>query len=237
MVVALCEVIREGGSKSVHSSKFHSTLLSTFFVMLEVLLHLRILNWHLMDAIQMAAKAGSTRTNAQDDNDRGSEEVGMSDIATFLSKAVEPPKASAIFSAIEVLQQLGAIDQLENLTPLGRTLTKLTVHPRFGKMLVYGVLLGCLDPLLTIAAGACFRDPFVSPVARREEADRVRESFGVGVAYGSDQLALVNAFEQWVLANSVQQGYIFCDKSFLAPMTMRLIAGLMNGTLSLENTM
>ncbi|CAM6094943.1 unnamed protein product [Calypogeia fissa] len=152
--------------------------------------------------------------------------TGMGDIATFLSKAMQPPKGAAVHAAINVLQQLGAIDEYQNLTNLGKTLAKLAVHPRFGKMLVFGALLGCLDPLLTIAAAACFRDPFVSPVARREEADRIRESFAVGPAYGSDQLVLVVAFEQWLAAHSIGQGSSFCEANFLAPMTMRLIAGM-----------
>lgn len=173
----------------------------------------------------MAAKAGSS-TTPPEVSLRGMEIGGMSDIATFLSKALQPPRATFVYAAIQVLQELGAIDETENLTALGKTLAKLTVHPRFGKMLVYGALLGCLDPLLTIAAAACFRDPFVSPVARRDEADRMRESFGVGVAYGSDQLALVNAYEQWVSAKSANQGQFFCERSFLAPLTMRLIAGM-----------
>ncbi|KAL3690709.1 hypothetical protein R1sor_004360 [Riccia sorocarpa] len=152
--------------------------------------------------------------------------TGISDIATFLSKAIQPPKSSAVHAAIKVLQQLGAIDQNQNLTNLGKTLAKLAVHPRFGKMLVYGALLGCLDPLLTIAAAACFRDPFVVPVSRREEADKMHESFARGPAYGSDQLVLVSAFNQWVMANSMGLGNSFCDAHFLAPMTMRLIAGM-----------
>ncbi|KAG0582274.1 hypothetical protein KC19_3G048000 [Ceratodon purpureus] len=152
--------------------------------------------------------------------------VGTNGIATFLSKAIQPPTAFSVYAAIQVLQQLGAIDQFENLTPLGRALARLTVHPRFGKMLVYGALLGCLDPLLTIAAAACFRDPFVSPLNRREEADHVRASFGTGVSYGSDQLAFVNAFQQWKSAESNYRGHTFCEENFLVFTTMRLIAGM-----------
>ncbi|KAL2610736.1 hypothetical protein R1flu_029309 [Riccia fluitans] len=152
--------------------------------------------------------------------------TGISDIATFLSKAMQPPKSTAVHAAIKVLQQLGAIDQCQNLTNLGKTLAKLAVHPRFGKMLVYGALLGCLDPLLTIAAAACFRDPFIVPVSRREEADKMHESFARGPAYGSDQLVLVSAFNQWSIANAVGSGNSFCEAHFLAPTTMRLISGM-----------
>lgn len=152
--------------------------------------------------------------------------VNPSDIATFLSRALQPPKIHAVHAAVKVLEDLGAIDRHENLTALGEILAKLAVPPRFGKMLVYGALLGCLEPLLTIAAAACFRDPFVAPVNKRDEADRMRESFSVGSSYGSDQLALVNAFEQWFAACTRGEGNTFCEENFLAPITMRLIAGM-----------
>ncbi|KAJ7543734.1 hypothetical protein O6H91_09G050600 [Diphasiastrum complanatum] len=152
--------------------------------------------------------------------------TGMNDIAMFLSKALQPPKGTSVFAAVKVLRQLGAIDQYENLTPLGRTLAKLAVHPRFGKMLIYGTLLGCLDPLLTIAAAACFKDPFVVPISKRDEADKMRENFAINSAYASDHLVLVSAFEQWKKANLAGQGHSFCERHFLAPMTMKLIAGM-----------
>lgn len=185
---------------------------------------LEILPINIKQIIKLRQVAGKAKA-AEPEECLEESKVGTSGIATFLSKAIQPPTAFSVHAAIQVLQQLGAIDQFENLTPLGRTLARLTVHPRFGKMLVYGALLGCLDPLLTIAAAACFRDPFVSPLNRREEADHVRASFGTGVSYGSDQLAFVNAFQQWKSAESNYRGHTFCEENFLVFMTMRLIAG------------
>ena len=55
-------------------------------------------------------------------------------------------------------------DLLEVLTALGWQLAALPVEPRIGKLLVYGALLGCLDPVLTIAAALAHRSPFVMPL-------------------------------------------------------------------------
>lgn len=174
-----------------------------------------------------------TRQNAtgsllgsSDSNNDIKPDAQVDDIATFLSKALQPPKSQAIHAAIKLLHELGAIDKHENLTPLGATLAKLAIPPRFGKMLVYGALLGSLDPLLTIAAAACFRDPFVAPVNKRHEADKMRQSFAVGASYGSDQLAVVTAYENWCAACSHGQGNLFCEEHFLSPVTMKLIAGM-----------
>ena len=35
----------------------------------------------------------------------------------------------------------------------GRYLSKLPMEPKLGKMLILGAILGCLDPILTVAAG------------------------------------------------------------------------------------
>lgn len=57
-----------------------------------------------------------------------------------------------------------ALDHAENLTPLGFHLARLPVSPHIGKLILFGALLGCLDPVLTIAAALSFKDPFFIPM-------------------------------------------------------------------------
>ena len=45
----------------------------------------------------------------------------------------------------------------EQLTVLGRHLAALPLPPRIGKMLLYGVLFGCLDPVLTVTCAMAYR--------------------------------------------------------------------------------
>ena len=59
----------------------------------------------------------------------------------------------------------------EALTPLGRMLVRMPVDAQIGKMLVFGCLLRCLSPCLTIAAALSGRPPFLSPSDKREEAN------------------------------------------------------------------
>jgi len=40
----------------------------------------------------------------------------------------------------------------------------MPVEPHIGKMILFGALLGCLDPVLTIAASLSFKDPFFIPL-------------------------------------------------------------------------
>lgn len=60
-----------------------------------------------------------------------------------------------------------ALDKQEELTPLGVHLARLPVEPHIGKMILFGALFCCLDPVLTIAASLSFKDPFVIPLVRK----------------------------------------------------------------------
>lgn len=66
--------------------------------------------------------------------------------------APDAPSANSIKAAIENLQFLGALDKEEELTPLGEYLAQLSIEPKLGKMLIYGVIFRCLEPILTLAA-------------------------------------------------------------------------------------
>lgn len=73
-------------------------------------------------------------------------------ITDFLSLALEPPSIMSINSSIESLKALGALDEDEALTQLGRHLLHLSVEPHLGKILIYSVIYKCLDPILSIVS-------------------------------------------------------------------------------------
>ena len=81
-------------------------------------------------------------------------------IADFLNKTLDPPVPETVKNAITVLHDLGALTQDEQLTDLGEKLGSLPVHPSTSKMLLFGILMNCLDPALTLACAADYRDPF-----------------------------------------------------------------------------
>jgi len=64
----------------------------------------------------------------------------------------------------QLLTDLNALDEKENLTPLGFHLAKLPIGPLEGKMIILGTMFSCLSPIMTIAASLNFKDPFVMPV-------------------------------------------------------------------------
>lgn len=175
-------------------------------------------------------------------------------VAGFLSRALQAPEPEAVSGAIRNLVRIGALNEKENLTPLGHILVRpviylhrlaspplhspgggrrlslsaafpqatLPVDVRVGKMLVYGTILGCLSPALTIAAALGGRSPFVAPLEKREEADLAKRSFA---GEGSDHLAIVEAFNQWQEARAAGKAAeaAFCRENFLS---LRALEGM-----------
>jgi ATP-dependent helicase HrpB len=71
----------------------------------------------------------------------------------------EPPRPAAVTQARALLRRLGAADD-NGVTPTGRTLARLPVHPRLGRLLLEGQRLGQPDRAALAAALLSERDPF-----------------------------------------------------------------------------
>lgn len=44
----------------------------------------------------------------------------------------------------------------------------LPVEPKLGKMLIFGSLFNCLNPIMTVVAGLSVRDPFLMPFDKKD---------------------------------------------------------------------
>ncbi|KAK3227028.1 hypothetical protein Dsin_006890 [Dipteronia sinensis] len=152
-------------------------------------------------------------------------------VGSFLAKALQPPDPLAVQNAIELLKTIGALDDMEDLTPLGRHLCSLPVDPNIGKMLLIGAIFQCLNPALTIAAALAHRDPFVLPLNRKEEADAAKRSFAGDSC--SDHIALLKAFEGYKDAKCYGREREFCWENFLSPVTLRMMEDMRNQFLDL----
>jgi ATP-dependent helicase HrpB len=89
---------------------------------------------------------------------------GESDVLAF--PWFEPPRAESIALAESVLRRLGAIDSDGHITELGKTLAKLPVHPRLGRLLIEGAWLGQPERAALAAALLSERDPFEASAGR-----------------------------------------------------------------------
>lgn len=115
-------------------------------------------------------------------------------IRDFLAEAVEPPGPSSVDKSVINLQALDALTDNEDITPLGRLLASLPVHPTLGKMILLGIIFRCFDAMLILGASSTSRSLFLQPLERRAQAQDAKLSFVQGS--GSDHIALLNAVRE-----------------------------------------
>ncbi len=115
-------------------------------------------------------------------------------IRDFLAEAIEPPAPSSVDKSVLNLQALDALTDEEDITPLGRLLASLPVHPTLGKMILLGIIFRCFDPMLILGAASAHRSLFLSPLELRKESQDAKLSFVQGS--GSDHIALLNAVRE-----------------------------------------
>ncbi|XP_055459386.1 ATP-dependent RNA helicase DHX29 isoform X2 [Psammomys obesus] len=141
---------------------------------------------------------------------------GLGSPEDFLSKALDPPQVQVISNAMNLLRKIGACEPNEpRLTPLGQHLAALPVNVKIGKMLIFGAIFGCLDPVATLAAVMTEKSPFTTPIGRKDEADLAKSSLAVA---DSDHLTIYNAYLGWKKARQ-EGGYrseiTYCQRNFL----------------------
>jgi len=90
---------------------------------------------------------------------------------------LDPPRPAAVRDGFKTLFELGAIDERQELTPLGRRLSQLPVDPRIGRMILAADEHGCLSEVLIIASVLEIRDPRERPVDKQEAADKAHAQF------------------------------------------------------------
>lgn len=93
----------------------------------------------------------------------------LGDIRAFPFVQAPPPKAFA--DGYAILEELAAVDERNELTPVGETLAKLPVDPKLGRMLLAGNDLGALRELLIITSGLSVQDPRERPLDAQQAAD------------------------------------------------------------------
>jgi len=107
---------------------------------------------------------------------------------------VDAPPRKAIADGYALLQELGALDERHELTPVGRSLARLPVDPRVARMLLAAHELGCLREVAVIAAALSTQDPRERPLDAQQAADQMHRRF---VDEKSDFLSLVKLWDYW----------------------------------------
>lgn len=90
---------------------------------------------------------------------------------------IEPPDPRLIRDGFTLLNELGAVDPQQALTPLGHQLARLPVDPRLGRMIIAAQKQGALAEILVIVSALAVQDPRERPAEKREQADTLHRRF------------------------------------------------------------
>jgi ATP-dependent helicase HrpA len=143
----------------------------------------------------------------------------LGDIETF--PFLNPPHAAAVRAGYTLLHELGALNDTNELTPLGHELARLPIDPTLGRMLLQARAEKALPEMLVIAAGLSVPDPRERPEEQKEAAAAAHKVFADP---DSDFLTLLNIWRASPEPESKGSGNAlrrFCKTNFLSPSRMR----------------
>ena len=90
---------------------------------------------------------------------------------------IEPPQRRAITDGYQLLAELGAVDDFNELTPIGHALAKLPLDPRVGRMLLEARERRALEEVLVIASALSVQDVRDRPLDKQAQADQRHAKF------------------------------------------------------------
>ncbi|NYE21660.1 ATP-dependent RNA helicase HrpA [Pigmentiphaga litoralis] len=135
---------------------------------------------------------------------------------------VEAPPGRAIADGYHLLQELGAIDDSNTLTPVGRELARLPVDPRIGRMILAARENACLSEMLIIASALSVQDPRDRPQEAQEAADQAHAKFADERSEFMAFLKLWQWYNDAVAHKQSQRKLVdTLRQSFLSPVRMR----------------
>ena len=134
---------------------------------------------------------------------------------------LDPPDYRMIRDGLATLHELSAIDETNEITPLGRRMARLPIDPRLARMILEAAAEQCVDEVLVIVAALSIQDPRERPLDKQDAADAAHAKFQ---DERSDFLALLKLWkfyrehEKQLSHNKLRR---LCKENFLSFIRMR----------------
>ncbi|XP_023688879.1 ATP-dependent RNA helicase DHX33 [Paramormyrops kingsleyae] len=135
----------------------------------------------------------------------------------FMSK----PSSEAIYTAVEQLDLLGAVDRKDehiSLTPLGKKMASFPLEPSYAKTILLSPDFSCTEEVLTIVSLLSVDSVLYNPPARREEVHTVRRKF---ISSEGDHMTLLNIYRAF---KNVGGNKEWCRENFVNSRNMALVS-------------
>ena len=141
--------------------------------------------------------------------------LGINDLMGF--DFMDPPPAETLLRALEQLYALGALNDVGELTKLGRRMAEFPLDPMLSKTVLAADKEKCVSEVVTIVAMLSVGNSiFYAPKDKKVHADNARKNFYQG--HPGDHLALMNAYNQWAETDYSHQ---WCVENFVQLRSMK----------------
>lgn len=145
--------------------------------------------------------------------------LGLGNLTDF--PFLQPPDYRQVRDGYQMLHELGAIDEDEKLTRVGKALARMPIDPKLGRMLLAAMEENVAEEVLIIVSALSILDPRLRPMDNQQAAD---ESHAAMRDENSDFLTFVNLWNIYQdrrrrLSNSKLRNW--CKENFLSYMRMR----------------
>lgn len=135
---------------------------------------------------------------------------------------IEAPDSRYINDGFQVLQELGAVNEKNELTRLGVQMARLPVDPKISRMLLAAQRHDCVAEMLVIVSALSIQDPRERPLEARDAAQKAHERFH---DKQSDFLVYLNIWDSFQRERdkglSNRQLVQWCHQYFLSHLRMR----------------
>ncbi len=146
-------------------------------------------------------------------------QLRLGDIGEF--PFINPPDPRMVRDGFKLLEELGAVTGVGNLTTTGKKMARLPVDPRLGRMVLAASQGGCLEEMLVIASALAVQDPRERPADKQQQSDQMHTRFKHEKSDFMAWLSLWKYYEEQRQTLSQNQLRKLCKKEFLSFMRMR----------------
>ena len=129
----------------------------------------------------------------------------------------DPPSPRLVNEGYKTLREIGAIDRQKHLTPTGRSLARLPLDPRLGRMLLEAEHEKALAEVLVIVAGLSIMDPRERPADFAAQADQAHAQWKNEDSDFLSMLTLWRATLEFKERNNLRRNQLrkWCTRNFV----------------------
>jgi len=147
-------------------------------------------------------------------------ELGITDFSSF--DFISPPEADGIQGAVETLNLLGALEEDNTLSKIGKMMVEFPLEPRISRIIVESIMNypEVLEEVLIAASFMSTHSPFVLPQGEEMEARKAHHAFR---DMQGDFVSYVKLFRTYT---SMKNQSRFCQNNYLDEKVMAEIANI-----------